>query len=115
MARLGLLLPLLMAVATVSVVTPAAADTHGEHLFNLLPRSRLHELSFDNLEATLDMLTDLLEERSLPSGGKGYVSRMVVPTLYADSALCRRHTQIYWQQFTTGAPTIWPQLSKWSQ
>ncbi|KAF0306541.1 Nose resistant to fluoxetine protein 6 [Amphibalanus amphitrite] len=114
MARLAPLLPPLMTVAAVLVAATAAAGSGDAaldgRLFNLVPRPRLQELTLADLDATLDVLTDLLEERTLPSGGKGFVSRMAAPTLYSDSALCQRHTQIYWEQFSTGAPTGWPQL-----
>ncbi|XP_043218920.1 nose resistant to fluoxetine protein 6-like [Amphibalanus amphitrite] len=114
MTRLAPLLPPLMTVAAVLVAVTAAAGSGDAaldgRLFNLVPRPRLQELTLADLDATLDVLTDLLEERTLPSGGKGFVSRMAAPTLYSDSALCQRHTQIYWEQFSTGAPTGWPQL-----
>ena len=76
MARL-LLLPLWLSLLTVSQlgVAPAAAAKPGvqnDLLFNMLPRPRLHEVSLDSLESALDVLTDLLEERVLPSGEKGF-------------------------------------------
>ena len=120
MARLLLFpLPLLPLVVVTSLLgaSPAVADRPGVqngHLFNNLPRPRLHEMSLDDLENTLDVLTDLLEERRLPSGETGFVSRLVAPTLHTDSVLCQKHTQIYWEQFTSGAAeAIWPTLSKY--
>ena len=115
MARLAPLLPPLLAAVALLGAAPAAAGgdrTPDGRPLSLPTRARLHELTLDDLETTLDMLTDLLQERTLPSGGKGLVSRMAAPTLYADSALCRRHTQIYWKQFTTGTEALWPVLSK---
>ena len=114
MARLAALLAPLLALTTVLVVAPAAADTHGGRLFNLAPRPRLQELSIADIEETLDMLTDLLEETSLPSGEKGFVSQMAAPTLYASTTLCQKHTQIYWEMLKKPTENVWPQLSKCS-
>ena len=90
------LVPLLVLTSLLVTVPAARPGTQDGRLFNLIPRPRLQELSLDDVESMLDVLTDLMEERTLPSGEKGLVSRLVAPTLSADSELCREHTQIYW-------------------
>jgi len=94
----------LLVVAVPAVLTQTMPPQN--KLFGYLPRAGLHSLSMDQLDAALDLMADMLEERSL-SGGDGTVvtSRLAAPTLLAEDELCRNHTEIYWDGLANG--TFW--------
>ncbi|XP_037084155.1 nose resistant to fluoxetine protein 6-like [Pollicipes pollicipes] len=98
-----------LAVLLLSLVVGGRADRLPYQLrMGLPPLAPPSGVSLADVERTVDLLAELMEERTLPSGERLAVSRLAVPTLQASDGLCRAHSRIFWDELTGEA--LWPKL-----
>lgn len=85
------------------LLAQAAADGGQRRLLGTIPRPHTAGLSLRQLDESLDVLSELLEETRLPSGGIAVRSQLAAPTRFSDSQTCKMHTDIFWQELQSGS------------
>ena len=92
------------AMAALLLAQAATADHQPPPLATMGRQTpRAVSLSLQQLDQSLDVLSELLEETRLPSGGVAVRSQLTAPTRFSDSATCKMHTDIFWQELQSGS------------